>query len=139
MRANSEGRPRRSFLAGFLVVLLFCSPAEALRMLFTLRFTPVAALSGTCVGAKLRLQRKTPPQPIELTRPLVIRKGDAARIPIPFDRSLWDSGVSAPKSAGFPGPGPESQLKGAAYLRSFLPSSPQNPVYPPAEPVPLIL
>jgi len=139
MRAISEGRPRLPLLAGFLAILLFCSPAEALRMLLTIRFTPMATLSGPRVGAKLRLQRKTPPLPIELTRRLMIRKADVARLPAPFDRGLRESWVLAMNGPGFRDPGPEAQLKRPAYLRSFLPSSPQNPVYPPAEPVPLIL
>src|SRR5689334_20649260 len=134
MRAISEGRPRLSVPAGVLAILLFCSPAEALRMLLTLRFTPAVALSGTHVGAKLRLQRKTPPLPIELSRPLVIRKGDVVRTPVPFDRGFRDCANSAPNGASSGASGPEAQLNRPAYLRSFLPSSPQHPLYPPAEP-----
>src|SRR5256885_1738698 len=110
MRAISGGRPPLSLLAGFLVMVLFCSPAEALRMFLTLRFMPVAALSGSNVGAKLRLQRKTPPIPIEVTRPLVIPKPDIARLPVPFGRGLRDSLVPGPNDAGFRNSGPDAQL-----------------------------
>jgi len=139
MRAISGGLPHQTFLAGVLAILLFCSPAEAFRMLLTLRFTPRIAVEGSCIGAKLRLQRKTPPLPIELTRPRVIRRTDAASFIVPSDRNFRDSWSAMPNGPVFRDPGPEAQLKQPAYLKSFLPSSPQNPVYPPAEPVPLIV
>lgn len=135
MRSFFRSPSRRSRLAGVLAVVLFSSPAAALRMLNTLRFTPTVAEDGPVVGAKLRLQRKTPPLPIETHRPLVIRKSDAARPLVPFDRGLRDACgrvdheplAALPTAAG---------LKTPAYLSMFLPSTPQNPVFPP-DPDPL--
>ena len=139
MLAISGSRMRRSGLAGFLGLLLFSCPADALRMLHTLRFMPIAALSGPCVGANLKLHRKTPPLPIETPRTLVIRKIDAARLLVPFDRGIRESWGGISDRAGVTALWPRAQLNMPDYLRSFLPSSPQNPVYPPAEPVPLSL
>jgi hypothetical protein len=137
MRAFSDGRPRRSILAGFLALALFSSPAEALRMMLTVRSTPNAALRGPRVGARLKLQRKTPPQQVESTRPLGIRKLSTLRSAVAFDRGPRDSWGQAADPTGFLVLRIDRALRMPAYLRSFLPSSPQNPVFPPAEPVPL--
>jgi hypothetical protein len=137
MRAFPSGWSRRPLLAGFLALALFSSPAEAFRMMLTFRMTPSAAVPGSCVRAKPRFQRKTSSQPIESPSSLVIRKAPAVRPPAAFEpdtREWWNAG---PERAGFAALRREAALKMPAYLRSFLPSSPQHHLYPPAEPVPL--
>ncbi|HVR84346.1 MAG TPA: hypothetical protein VMU54_08550 [Planctomycetota bacterium] len=136
MRAFSDGRSRRSLLAALLALTLCTSPREALRMMLTLRSTPISARPGSCVGSWLRLQRRTPPQPIEAPGSLVIRKA-AARPSASFDpepREGWNAGF---ESAGVAARCLDAPFRMPAYLRSFLTSSPHHPVYPPSEPVPL--
>ena len=106
-------RNSRPVLAGFLAVFLFLSPSTALRMLATERFVGLLTVQGEWIRARLGLARRTPPLPIELTRPLVIRKSDDVKAQAPFDRGavLFDdaparavlrSAVAKPHSATRP-------------------------------------
>jgi len=107
-------------------------------MMLTLSFTPIPAKCGPWVGAMPKMERRTPPPPIEATRPLVVRKADAARSSVAFDRGArepWNGGPDTPGRAILPTDGP---LRMPAYLRIILPSSPQKSRLPRGEPVPLL-
>ncbi|HEV3026623.1 MAG TPA: hypothetical protein VG457_03580 [Planctomycetota bacterium] len=135
MRAFADRRSRRSLLAGLLALVLCSSPADALRMMATGRFAAVAARPGACVGARLGLQRRTPPQAIESPGSLVIRKAVVARSPAALAVEAREWGTAGLERAGFAALRRDAPLKMPAYLRGFLSSSPQRPLYPPAEPV----
>src|SRR5579864_8975412 len=135
MRMVPHGRSGRSLLACFLAITLFSSPAEALRTMLMLRRTSSAAPGVLCVGARLRLRRSSPPSQVEATRPLVVRKSDLARPAAGFDRGARELGSGSPRAAALLVPWKEGILTTPSYLRAFLPSSPQHPLHPPAEPV----
>jgi hypothetical protein len=123
-------RPSR-LQTGFLAVFLLCSPGAALRMLHTLHLKPITEIEGACIAAKLGAHRKTPPLPIETQRPLKIRKAEASRFALPFERTSREGTGLAGGAGSDAQPSCVLVLRSPSYLRIFLASTPQNPVYPP--------
>ena len=132
MRGVFHTSLRRSLLAAPLALILLSSPSAALQMMYTLRFTSVLDLPGVRIQAKLKLQRKTPPQPILATRQLVIRRLENDPPSLPLSRAFRETMVRAGGPVLLAAPS-GSALKAPAYLQIFRPSTPQNPVFPPSD------
>lgn len=115
-----------------MAAFLFCSPAAALRMLVTARYANLLAAEGEWVRARLGMQRRTPPQPIELTRPLVVRKAETSKPPLPFDRAPHETSWSADSSSAAP-PRPVRLARGIPDTSP--PLTPQQRRIPPPDPL----
>jgi len=102
-------------------------------MMYTLRFTSSLVPPGVCIRAKLKLNRRTPPMPIEATRSPVIPKPGMLPLEDAVDRAERAALVQA-GGASSSVPSPESELNTPAYLQFFRACAPQNPVFPPSEP-----
>ncbi len=103
-------------------------------MFLTLRFTSLLARPGVCLRASLKLNRKSPPESLEVGRSGPLRRAlvGAPGLPGHHRPGREEGGPARGLACARSGSG--SMLKAPSYLRIFLPSTPQNPVCPPSDP-----
>lgn len=127
-----RNRSRTLFTAA-LALFFASSPAAALRMMVAVHFAPLLVVDGTLVRAKLRMERRTPLQPVDVSRPLVIRKAVAEKALVPFHRDDPDRVELIVRSKLRP---PEEGRRPSAESSWILQWGPQPRSYPPPDPLP---